>query len=188
MASLVPIASKGSKETHVSFRGDSIPIRLFEADSFRGADMVISACSPSVGREPYAALVEEGIPLIDLSGVYGTDLPILAAGIQGGQGNRLREAGVVTAARPNHCGGASVRVQTRLAVLRVSGTLMMPAAIAGREGVEASLAKSFPCSTAKKRLAVAFQKGSHLMSFRAGAATERGWAGCDCSTAFKWPC
>ena len=182
VSTLVPIASKGSKETHVSFRGDSVPIRFFEPSSFAGADLVISACSPTVGREPYASLVEDGIPLIDLSGVYGTDLPILAAGLQGGQGNRLREAGAVTAARPEAIVVARlVRVLKRVApVLRVSGTLMMPAAIAGREGVEELSRQVVSMFNSQEAPRSRFPEGLAFDVIPSwGGVTERGWAGCE---------
>lgn len=185
---LVPIASKATKETHVSFRGDSLPLRHLEPASFTSADVVIAACPASVGKEGYAPLLDEGIPVIDLAGVYGTEMPIVAAGFSSGNGNRLRESGIVTAARPEAIVVSRVlRILKEVApVLRVSGTLMMPAAVAGRDGVEElsrQVVSMFNSQEAPRKHFASGLAFDVIPSW--GGITERGWAGCELLNAIQ---
>ncbi len=138
VSSVIPIASQGTKESQVSFRGKSISIHNLELSSFDGADLAISACSASVGKSGLEFLVDEGIPLLDLSGVWGTTAPLLAAGFDLGHADRWRDSGVATAARPEAIVVSRVlrAIQEVAPVLRVGGTLLMPSSIAGRDGIE----------------------------------------------------
>jgi len=135
---LVPIASKGTKEPQISFRSQSVSLRELESSALSSVDAVIAAGPASIGKDGLQFIVDEGIPLIDLSGVWGSSVPVMAAGFEADQGNRLREAGVVSAARPESLILARILrcVQEVSPVLRVGGTMMMPAAVAGRDGVE----------------------------------------------------
>ena len=182
VGALIPIASRATKQTHVSFRGESQAVRELSSDAFDSADVAIAACPASVGREGYQPLLEEGIPVIDLAGVYGTEMPIVAPGFQLGHGNRLREKGIVTAARPEAVVVSRVlRVLKEVApVLRVSGTLMMPAAVAGRDGVEElsrQVVSMFNSQEAPRKHFASGLAFDVIPSW--GGLTERGWAGCE---------
>lgn len=188
VGALVPIASRATKQTHVTFRGESLSVRELTPSAFESADVAIAACPASVGREGYQPLLEEGIPVIDLAGVYGTEMPIVAAGFQGGHGNRLREAGVVTAARPEAIVVSRIlRILKEVSpVLRVSGTLMMPAALAGRDGVEElsrQVVSMFNSQEAPRKHFASGLAFDVIPSW--GGLTERGWAGCELLNAIQ---
>jgi aspartate-semialdehyde dehydrogenase len=177
---LIPIASKGTKESQIGFRGKQLSLRYLEPESFEGVDLAIAACPASVGKEGLGFLVEEGVPLIDLSGVWGTEAPLLAAGFDKGDSNRIREAGVVTAARPEAIVVARVlRVLQEVApVLRVGGTLMMPAAIAGRDGVEELSRQVVSMFNSQEPPRKLFPEGLAFdVSPGWGGILENGWAG-----------
>ena len=177
---LIPIASKGTQKSQIGFRGKQISLRHLEIESFEGVDLAIAACPASVGKEGLGFLVDEGVPLIDLSGVWGTEAPLLAAGFDMNDGNRMREAGVVTAARPEAIVVARIlrALQEAARVLRVGGTLMMPAAIAGRDGVEELSRQVVSMFNSQEPPRSLFPEGLAFdVSPGWGGVLENGWAG-----------
>jgi aspartate-semialdehyde dehydrogenase len=180
VGTVVPIASKGSKESQVVFRGKSISLCYLELSAFDGVDLAIAACSASVGKAGLEFLVEEGIPLIDLSGSWGTTAPLLAAGFDLGHSERWREIGVVTAARPEAIVVSRVlrAINDVAPVLKVGGTLLMPSSVAGRDGVEELSRQVVAMFNSQEAPRKRFLKGlafDVLPSW--GGVGDRGWAG-----------
>jgi aspartate-semialdehyde dehydrogenase len=125
-------------------------------------------------------LVDEGIPLIDLSGVWGTTAPLLAAGFDLGHSDRWRDSGVATAARPEAIVVSRVlrAIQEVAPVLRVGGTLLMPSSIAGRDGIEELSRQVVAMFNSQEAPRKRFLKGlafDVLPSW--GGVGDRGWAG-----------
>jgi aspartate-semialdehyde dehydrogenase len=180
VGAVVPIASKGSKESQVVFRGKSISLRYLELSAFDGVGLAIAACPVSVGKAGLEFLVEEGIPLIDLSGSWGTTAPLLAAGFDLGHAERWRETGVVTAARPEAIVVSRVlrAINDVAPVLKVGGTLLMPSSVAGRDGVEELSRQVVAMFNSQEAPRKRFLKGlafDVLPSW--GGVGDRGWAG-----------
>ena len=178
VGAVIPVARATSEQSEVSFRGERVEVVALKDDDVERADVIVSALPGRLGREPLDRLIEEGIPVIDLAGVFGTSAPIVASGVRGEVG-AIRETGVVTSPRPLALALAKLlRTLSEFGVHGVTGTALCPAGIAGREGVKELSGQVVAVFNSQEPPRRVFTKGlafDLLPSW--GAVGEKGWSG-----------
>jgi aspartate-semialdehyde dehydrogenase len=134
---LLPVASRSTGVSQVEFGEESLSVLDLEDPRLETADLFLSALPFESSRTLLAEQLDSGKPLVDLSGSLGYDVPLVAHGVNLDDPARDRAARTLTAPRPE-----ALVVATLLAALRafpvtaVRGLAMVPASVAGRNGLE----------------------------------------------------
>jgi aspartate-semialdehyde dehydrogenase len=137
---LLPMASSACKTHSLELGGRNVRVENLLAEHVNACDLVIMAVPPDVARASIEAALDEGVPLIDLSGVLGPDrgIPLVVAGANRMDLGGFREHLAVASPPPEVVVLASLLapVRTHAVDLRCRGTVMHSAAAAGRGGIE----------------------------------------------------
>lgn len=85
VAELVPLASAKPRTDHLTFRGESIPVRPVRAEEFAGADLVLSSAGGDRSREWLPVAVEAGAVCIDNTSAFRMDpeVPLIVPEVNG---------------------------------------------------------------------------------------------------------
>ncbi|MEX0829622.1 MAG: aspartate-semialdehyde dehydrogenase [Nitrospirales bacterium] len=70
---LVPLASARSQGSEVTFRGQDIPVKVLDADSFNGVDLALFSAGASVSKEFGPVAVKAGAVVVDNSSAWRMD-------------------------------------------------------------------------------------------------------------------
>jgi aspartate-semialdehyde dehydrogenase len=136
----VPMASPACKTHSLELGGRNVRVENLLPEHIHACDLLIVAVPPEVAREPVEAALDEGVPIIDLSGVLGPErgVPLVVAAANRVDLEGFREHQAVASPRPEVVGLASLLapVRAHAADLRCRGTVMHSAAGAGRAGIE----------------------------------------------------
>ncbi len=76
---LVPLASERSRGKKVSFRGEEVPVRVLDRDSFKGVDLALFSAGGSISREMAPVAVDSGAIVVDNSSAFRMepDVPLV---------------------------------------------------------------------------------------------------------------
>jgi len=175
---IVPVASRASSETSVSFRDSSIELIQLDNEDLLEVDVAISALPGNMGKSPLEGLQEQGVPIIDLSGVFGNSVPFVIPGLRG-EVRQIRESGVISI--PSPVAIALSRVLKSLSgfgVRDVTGTALYPAGIAGAKGIRELSSQVVSVFNSQEPSRSVFSDGlafDLLPSW--GAVGDKGWSG-----------
>ncbi|HZU14762.1 MAG TPA: aspartate-semialdehyde dehydrogenase [Chloroflexota bacterium] len=88
---LVPLASERSAGTAVTFRGEPVPVRVLDVNSFEGCDIAFFSAGASVSRR-FAPVAAEQALVIDNSSAFRLepDVPLVVPEVNGDQVGRER--------------------------------------------------------------------------------------------------
>ncbi len=70
---LVPLASARSEGNEVTFRGQDVPVKVLQADSFKGVDLALFSAGAGVSQEFGPIAVKAGAVVIDNSSAWRMD-------------------------------------------------------------------------------------------------------------------
>lgn len=137
---LVCVASPGSHQPEVSFLGTNYKVLTLSPETLEQMDLVIAALPVGPGDDLLREAAEAGCTVIDLAGIWANDpgAPLGALGITSVEMDAVREVGVARAAGPIPLvlGAIGAAIRQRSTLLGVRGTVLMPASVAGRAGVD----------------------------------------------------
>jgi aspartate-semialdehyde dehydrogenase len=137
---LVPMASPACTSHTVEWRGDNLRVENQHQELLSTCDLVFVATPAAAAGEALTAIMDEGIPCIDLSGTLAAapGVPVVVPAANRMDLQQFREQQAVASPRPD-----VVCLTTLLAPLRVHsgdlrcrGTVMHSAASHGRAGIE----------------------------------------------------
>lgn len=137
---LIPIASRASTRPTVDFKGQSLRVQELRTEAVESANLVFVALPPGQGEDLLLDLADSGAPLLDLTGLWAEDpsVPLVAAGLNTAELEGARAGGPVGCPHPLALAlatlGAAMRPRFELDAAR--GTALLPAASAGRRGIE----------------------------------------------------
>lgn len=136
---VVALASPRTTVSHVEYGDERLPVDDLSDQAMDDLDVLILAVPSDVAREAGERAIAEGTPVVDCSGVFADDgdVPLVVPWINPeGLGDLARP--VVSLPRP-----ATTLLASALGPLRRAGvegpvdaTVLVPASIRGREGVE----------------------------------------------------
>lgn len=137
---LVPIASRASTRPSVDFKGQSLRVRNLEPEALERANLVLLALPPGREEDLLLDIAEAGTPIVDLTGLWADDAqaPLVAAGLNDGALDALRGGGPVVCPHPLALAlaGLGRALRPRFELRAVRGQALLPAASAGRRGIE----------------------------------------------------
>ncbi|MCB9743253.1 MAG: hypothetical protein H6741_07455 [Alphaproteobacteria bacterium] len=140
IAGLNAIASHGSTTPTVEFKDHDVPVRNLDADALEGVDLLFTAQPVGIGEELLHEAVDAGVVAVDVAGTWQDErhVPLVALGINSVEMEAVREVGVVRSPGPLGLALSAVgsAFQRRAELSAIRGTALMPASIAGREGIE----------------------------------------------------
>jgi aspartate-semialdehyde dehydrogenase len=175
---IIPVASRASTETSVSFRDSSVELIQLDDEALLEVDVAISALPGNMGKSPLEGLQEQGVPIIDLSGVFGNAVPFVIPGLRG-EVRQIRESGVISIPSPVSIALSRViKALSDLGVREVTGTAMYPAGIAGAKGIRELSSQVVSVFNSQEPSRAIFTDGlafDLLPSW--GAVGDKGWSG-----------
>jgi aspartate-semialdehyde dehydrogenase len=136
IAKLIPVATEGSIGEEIEFRGEELFVET-ELPALRGIDLVVLCTPASVSLELIREALRAGVPCIDCSGALGAsrEVPLVMSDRSG-----AAELTAPVLGTPSGVALAWARalgaLSERAGIERVVGTVMQPAAHAGRRGIE----------------------------------------------------
>jgi aspartate-semialdehyde dehydrogenase len=140
VGTLVPMASPACRSHTVELGGEKLRVENLLAEHISTCDLVIFAVPPAAAAEPLAAALDEGVPVIDLSGSLGPEqgVPVVVPAVNRMQLQDFREHQAVASPRPEVVGLATLLgpLRAHAGDLRCRGTVMHSAASRGRAGIE----------------------------------------------------
>jgi aspartate-semialdehyde dehydrogenase len=82
---LVPLASSRSEGSRLRFRGEDVPVRRLEDESFQGVDLALFSAGASISREHAPRAVAAGSMVVDNSSAFRMDpgVPLVIPEING---------------------------------------------------------------------------------------------------------
>ncbi len=140
VGAVVPMASPGCKTHAVDVAGSSVRVENLLPEVVATCDLVFVAVPPTVAGPAIEAALDDGVPVIDLSGSLGPDrgVPAVVPVANRMALEDFREQLAVTSPRPEVVALATLLAPLRAhaADLRCRGVLMHSASVAGRAGIE----------------------------------------------------
>jgi aspartate-semialdehyde dehydrogenase len=175
---IVPVASRASSETSVSFRDSSIELVQLSNEALLEVDVAISALPGNMGKSPLEGLQEQGVPIIDLSGVFGNAVPFVIPGLRG-EVRQIRESGVISIPSPVAIAlSRIIKALSSFGVQDVTGSAIYPAGIAGAKGIRELSSQVVSVFNSQEPSRAIFSDGlafDLLPSW--GAVGDKGWSG-----------
>ncbi len=140
IGAVVPMASPACRSHTVEVGGGNVRVENLLPETVSTCDLVIYAVPPDVAGEPIRAALDEGVPVIDLTGTLGPDqgVPLVVPHANRMELQDFREHQAVASPRPEVVALVTLLAPLRAHAgdLRCRGTVMHSAAVAGRGGVE----------------------------------------------------
>ena len=141
ISSFVPIASRASSRPSVEFRGQSFPVKPLGPDALEGVELAFAVLPQGPGDDLLIEAAEAGCTIVDLAGIWRDDpqVPMIALGINSALDlERVPNVGVVTSPGPVALALCAVaEAVTKIGdLVGITATAMLPAASAGRKGIE----------------------------------------------------
>ena len=137
---IVPMASPACTVHTVEIGGKNVRIENLSSELVASCDVVFMAVPPEVAGEPVRVAMDEGIPLVDLSGTVGPaqGVPLVVPCANRIDLQGFREHQAVASPRPDVVGLATLLspLMAQAGDLRCRGTILHSAASAGRAGIE----------------------------------------------------
>jgi aspartate-semialdehyde dehydrogenase len=142
IAALVPLASERSRGTEIEFRGELLYVES-ELPSLRGIDLLVLCAPAEASLDLIREALRAEVACIDCSGALA-DSPEIPVVMRGHSSAAELTAPVVSVPSGVALGWARVvlALEKAAGIERVVGTVLHPAAHAGRRGIEALSAES----------------------------------------------
>lgn len=140
VGAVVPMASPACTTHTLQVGGSSVRVENLLPELVNTCDLVFFAVPPDAAAEPIRAALEEGVPVVDLTGTLGPaeQVPVVVPGVNRGDLQGFVEHQAVASPRPDVVGLAHLLgpLRTHAGDLRCRGMVMHSAALRGRGGVE----------------------------------------------------
>ncbi len=140
VGAVVPMASPACETHSMEIGGSNVRVDNLLPEHVNTCDLVIFAVPPEVAREPLEAAMDEGVPVVDLTGVLGPQqgVPVVVPRANRMDLQGFTEQQAVASPSPVVVALSTLLAPVRAAAgdLRCRGTVMHSAAAAGRGGIE----------------------------------------------------